>query len=106
LTIGSGNDNDSTIHRGSTGNHVLDVIGVTRAVDVGVVTIRSFIFNVGSRDGNTTGFLFGSLVNGGVVDEVGKALGGLVLGYGSSQSGLRRCQYSNSWVGGNRVGGN
>jgi hypothetical protein len=61
---------------------------VTGAVDVGVVTVLSCKLNVGSRDGDTTLALLRGLVNGGIVEEVGKTLGGLVLGDGSSQGSL------------------
>lgn len=61
---------------------------MTGAVDVGVVAVLSCELNVGSRDGNTTLALLRGLVNGGIVEEVGKTLRGLVLGDGSSQGGL------------------
>ena len=34
--IGGGNDKNTSIHLGSTGDHVLDVIDVTGTVDVGL----------------------------------------------------------------------
>jgi hypothetical protein len=89
LAIRSSNDDDGTVHVGSAGNHVLNVIGVTGAVDVGVVTVLGLELNVGRRDGDTTLALLGSLVNGIVGEEVGQALGGLALGDGGSQCGLR-----------------
>lgn len=55
---------------------------------MGVVTVLSRKFNVGSRDGNTTLALLRGLVNGGIVEEVGKTLRGLVLGDSGSQGGL------------------
>lgn len=55
---------------------------------MGVVTVLSCELNVGSRDGNTTLALLRGLVNGGIVEEVGKALRGLVLGDGGSQGSL------------------
>ena len=61
---------------------------MTGAVDVGVVTVLSCKLNVGSRDGDTTLALLRGLVNGGIVEEVGKTLGGLVLGDGGSQGSL------------------
>jgi hypothetical protein len=61
---------------------------VTGAVDVGIVTVLSRELNVSSRDSDTTLALLGSLVNGGIVEEVGKTLGGLVLSDGGSQGGL------------------
>lgn len=90
LTVRGSNDDNGTIHVGSTSNHVLNVIGVTGAVDVRVVTVLSRKLNVSSRDSDTTLALLGSLVNGGILEEVGKTLGGLVLSDGGSQGGLWR----------------
>lgn len=88
LTIRSSNDNNGTIHVSSTSNHVLDVIGVTGAVNVGIVAVVGREFNVSTRDGNTTLPLLGSLVNGTIFVEACEALGGLVLGDSGSQSSL------------------
>jgi hypothetical protein len=88
LTVRGGNDNDSTVHVGSTRDHVLDVIGVTGAVDVGVVAVVGLVLDVGGRDGDTTLALLGSLVNGTILEELGVALLGLALGDGSSEGRL------------------
>ena len=37
--VGGGDDQDRAVHLGGTGDHVLDVVGVARAVDVGVVPV-------------------------------------------------------------------
>lgn len=88
LTVGSGDDNDGTVHGSSTSNHVLDVIGVTRAVDVSIVAVVGLVLDVGGGDGDTALAFLGGLVNGGVVEEVGVALLGLALGDGGGQGGL------------------
>lgn len=90
LTIGSGNNNDSAVHVGSTSNHVLDVIGVARAVDVGIVAVLGSVLDVSSGDGDTTLSLLRGLVDGTILEEVGKALLGLALGDGSRKRSLRR----------------
>lgn len=88
LTVRGGDDNDGAIHRGGTSDHVLDVIGVARAVDVGVVAVVGLVLDVGGGDGDTTLPLLGGLVNRGILEEVGVALLGLALGDGGSQGGL------------------
>ena len=45
-----GNHKNSSVHLGRTGDHVLDIIGMTRAIDMGVVTVRRLVLHVGSRD--------------------------------------------------------
>jgi hypothetical protein len=53
---------DGTVHLGSTSNHVLHIVGVTRAVHVSIVTLLGLILHVSSIDGNTTLLLLGSVV--------------------------------------------
>ena len=62
-TISCCNHDNSTVHLSSTGYHVLYIVGVTRAVNVCIVTICSFIFYVRSIDSNTTFFLFRSVID-------------------------------------------
>ena len=88
LTVGSSDDDNGTVHGGGTGDHVLDVIGVTGAVDVSVVAVFGLVLDVGSGDGDTTLALLGRLVNRGVVEEVCEALFGLALGDGSGKGRL------------------
>lgn len=88
LTVRGSNDDNGTIHVGSTSDHVLNVISVTRAVDVGIVTAFGLELDVGSRDSDTTLALLRGLVDGGIVEEVGQTLGGLVLRDGRSQGSL------------------
>ena len=62
-TVSCGTYQDSTVHLGSTGNHVFNVVGVARAVYVCVVTGFSFVFYVRGINGNTAGFFFRSVIN-------------------------------------------
>ena len=62
-TVSCCTNQDSTVHLGSTCDHVLYVVGVTRAVHVCIVTDIRLIFNVSSIDGYTTRFLFRSSVD-------------------------------------------
>lgn len=88
LTIRGGDDNNGTVHVGSTSNHVLDVISVARAIDVRVVAVIGRVLNVSSGDGDTSLSLLRSLVDGTILEEVGIALLGLSLGDGGRESSL------------------
>ncbi|KAH3664820.1 hypothetical protein OGATHE_003635 [Ogataea polymorpha] len=88
LSIRSSNNNDSTVHLSSTSNHVLDVILMARTVNVRIVSVRSFVLNVCSRDGDTSSTLFWGLVNGRVVQKGGTSVFRKHLGDGSRQSGF------------------
>ncbi len=61
--IGGGNHQDRAIHLGSTGDHVLDVVGVARSVDVSIVTLLSLVLNMRDVDRDTTLLLFRRLVD-------------------------------------------
>ena len=56
-------DQDRAVHLGSTGDHVLHIVGVTRAVDVGVVPVLGLVFDVGGVDGDAAGLLFRRRIN-------------------------------------------
>jgi hypothetical protein len=43
---GAGHHQDRAVHLGRAGDHVLDVVGVARAVDVGVVTVVRLVLHV------------------------------------------------------------
>ena len=51
-------DQDGAVHLGGTGDHVLDVVGVTRAVNVRVVAVGGFVFDVGGVDGDAARLFF------------------------------------------------
>ena len=62
-TICCSNNDDSTIHLSSTCDHVLDVVSVTRAVDVSIVSVHRLILNVSCVDCDTTFLLFWCIVD-------------------------------------------
>jgi hypothetical protein len=96
LTVSRSNDDDGAIHVGSTSNHVLDVIGVTGTVDVGVVAAGGLVFNVRRGDGDTTFPLFWSFIDGAILEKFSETLLCLSFGDGSGQSSLcksiRECE--------------
>ncbi len=49
-TVRRGDDEDRAVHLGRAGDHVLDVVGVARAVDVGVVPRLRLVLDVRDRD--------------------------------------------------------
>ena len=86
--VGGSDDQDSAVHLGSTGDHVLDIVGVARAVNVSIVTLFSLILNVSGVDGDAAFLLFGSLIDAVISLELGLALQGQPLGDSGGQSGL------------------
>ncbi len=72
--IGRGHDQDRAVHLRRAGDHVLDVVGVAWAVDVGVVTGIRLVLDVGDRDGDPALALFGR-----VVDRIEGAVFGIAL---------------------------
>src|SRR5699024_6607878 len=86
--VGGGDDQDSTVHLSGAGDHVLDIVGVARAVDVGVVTLVGLILHMGGVDGDAALPLLGGLVDHVVGLVLSLAGEGQVLGDGSGQSGL------------------
>ncbi len=88
--VGGGDDEDGAVHLSRAGNHVLDVVSVTGAVDVSVVALPSLVLDVGNVDGDAALALLGSLVDvleGGVVSLAAGILGE-DLGDGRGQRGL------------------
>jgi hypothetical protein len=93
--VSSGTDEDGAVHLGSTGNHVLDVVGVARAVNVGVVTVGGFVFNVGGVDGDTARLFFRRCVDFVVLLGRATKLGGQHRGDRSRQRGLAMVNVTN-----------
>ena len=61
--VSCGNNEDSTVHLCSAGDHVLNIVGVAGAVNMSIVTMVGLILNVCGVDGYTTSLLFGCLVD-------------------------------------------
>ncbi len=61
--VGRGDDEDGTVHLGGTRDHVLDVVGVTRAVDVRVVPVLGLVLDVRRVDRDPALALFRCLVD-------------------------------------------
>ena len=77
--VGRGDDQDRAVHLGGAGDHVLDVVGVTRAVDVGVVPRVGLVLDVRDRDRDAALALLRSLVDLVERREVRHPLLGLAL---------------------------
>ena len=54
---------DGAIHLGRAGDHILDIVGVAGAVDVGVVALGGLVLDVANGDGDAAGALFGRVVD-------------------------------------------
>ena len=86
--VGGGDDEDGAVHLSSTGDHVLDIVSMARAVHMGIVTGIGLILNVSGVDCDAALSLFGSLIDHVVGFELSLALQGQVLGDRSGGSGL------------------
>ena len=62
-TVGSGYNEDGSIHLSGTCNHVLNVVSVAWAVYVGIVALLCLVLYVSGVDGDTTLLLFRSIVD-------------------------------------------
>ena len=87
-TIGGGDDEDSSIHLRSAGDHVLDVVSVPRAVDVSIVTVLGLVFDVGGVDGNTTGSFFWGGIDSAIRHVFGETLHSKNVGNTRGEGGL------------------
>ena len=86
-------DQDRAVHLRGAGDHVLDVVGVARAVDVRVVPVRRAVLDVARRDRQNLGLVAAALRLGGlghfvVRHELGPALVGGHLGQRRGQRRL------------------
>ena len=86
--VSGADDEDRSVHLGGAGDHVLDVIGVSRAVDVRVVALVALVLDVGGGNGDTAGLFLGSRVD--LVVGAGLGFAGLSQhgGDGGGEGGL------------------
>jgi hypothetical protein len=61
--VGGRHDQDRAVHLRGTGDHVLHIVGVAGAVDVGVVAVGRLVFDVRRRDRDAAGLFFRRLVD-------------------------------------------
>ena len=61
--VGRRDDQDRAVHLRRAGDHVLDVVGVARAVDVGVVAVLGLVLDVRGRDRDPALLLLGRVVD-------------------------------------------
>src|SRR6056297_2790472 len=73
--VGSVHDQDRAVHLGGTGDHVLDVVGVAEAVDVGVMARLGLVFHMRGRDRDPASLLLRRAVDLVIRPEVTEILG-------------------------------
>ena len=61
--VGRRDDQDRAVHLRGAGDHVLDVVGVARAVDVGVVAVLGLVLDVRGGDRDPALLLLGRVVD-------------------------------------------
>ena len=86
--VSCGYNQNSTIHLGSTGDHVFNIVCVTGAVHVGIVSVFGFVFYVGGVNGNTAFSFFGCSINFCIALHYGTAGFGQAGGDCCGQCGL------------------
>ena len=62
-TVGSSDNEDRTVHLSCTCDHVLNVVCVSGAVNVRIVTLLCLVLNVSCVDCNTTSLFLGSVID-------------------------------------------
>jgi len=79
-TVGGRHDEDCAVHVGGAGDHVLDVVGMAGAIDVGVVPFVRLVLHMGDIDRNTSLLFLWGIVDGVKGPELGETFLGQVLG--------------------------
>ena len=87
-TIGGSHHENGTVHLRRTSNHIFDVVGMARAIDVSIVTDSRLIFHVRNRNGDATSAFFRRIVNLIKAGKISPALQRQRLGDRSRQRGL------------------
>lgn len=87
---------DGSVHLSGTRDHVLHVVGVPGAIDVGIVARICLVLDVGGGDGDPTGLLLGGLVDGVVGTVLGLPFLSKDFGDGRRQSRLAVVDVANS----------
>jgi hypothetical protein len=70
--VGRRYDQDRTVDLGRSGDHVLDVVSVTRHVDMRIMPVLGLVLDVRNRDRDTTRLLLRGLVDPLEVGELGQ----------------------------------
>ena len=95
-TVGTCNNQDRTVHLCCTCDHVLDIVCVSGAVHVCVVTFFRLILNVTGIDGNTSFLLFGCIIDLRIIHKfVGAVHQRKIFGDRSSQRGFTMVNVAN-----------
>src|SRR5690606_3860320 len=94
--VSSRDNQDCAVHLSRTGNHVLHIVGVTRTVNVSIVTVLRLVLNVRGVDRNTPFLFFGSIVDRSRVAHVSKTLRCQRLRNGGCQGRLSVVHVTNS----------
>ena len=61
--VGGRHHQDRAVHLRRTGDHVLHIVGMARAIDVGVVAVRGLVFDMRGRNRDAARLLFRRLVD-------------------------------------------
>ena len=86
--VGSRHDQDSAVHLGSTGDHVLNIVSVAGAVHVSVVAGSRLVLNVSGVNRDAAGLFFRRLVDFVITHRLRFALLGQRHGDGGGQGRL------------------
>ena len=76
--VRSGHDKNGAVHLGSTGDHVLHIVSVTRAIHVCIVPVVRLILHVTGCDGDATR-IFGGIMGRVALRDSPRRLGDLVV---------------------------